>query len=159
MIMTTAALSTRALLDHHEIVDALYRFAAGQDLEDEQLFLSAFSADAVLDFTQPASRFGVEQPPMVGITQIAQVMTILRDLQTTHTVTNPRVAVDGDSATMSALVEAQHVKADDPRAHLLLKNFYDLRLSRHGQQWRIDEMTIRTLWHHGDPAVLFGPAG
>ena len=59
------------LRDTQEVVDALYRFGAGQDLRDTELFLSAFSPDAVLDFTQPASRFGATVPVMHGREMIA----------------------------------------------------------------------------------------
>jgi SnoaL-like domain len=37
-----------------EIADALYRYATGMDLHDRALFESAFSSDAMLDFTSPA---------------------------------------------------------------------------------------------------------
>ena len=42
--------------DRAEIIDALYRFGAGQDLRDRALFDSAFSRRAKLDFTGPAKR-------------------------------------------------------------------------------------------------------
>lgn len=59
-------------------------------------------------------------------------------------------------AQLSALVEAQHVTKAEPRRHLLLKNTYDVELSRDGGRWVIDHMVIRNVWHDGDPAVLFG---
>jgi hypothetical protein len=48
------------------VVDALYRFAAGQDLRDEELFRSAWTSDGELDFVQPARKLGVELPPFRG---------------------------------------------------------------------------------------------
>ena len=39
------------LLDRTEVVDALHRFAAGQDHKDRELFRSAFAPHATLDFT------------------------------------------------------------------------------------------------------------
>ncbi len=90
------------LRDTQEVVDALYRFGAGQDLRDTELFLSAFSPDAVLDFTQPASRFGAAVPVMHGREMIAGILTTLEPLATTHTVTNPRVVLEGDRAPVGA---------------------------------------------------------
>ncbi|HEX6422095.1 MAG TPA: nuclear transport factor 2 family protein [Acidimicrobiales bacterium] len=163
MTMTTdsTALATevRALRDTQQVVDALYRFGAGQDLKDRELFLSAFAPGAVLDFTQPAGRFGADIPVMPDRDTIAGILTTLAPLDTTHTVTNPRVEVDGDSATLFALVEAQHVTRAEPHRHLLLKNVYDVVLSRSAEGWVIDAMTIRNVWFDGDPSVLFGPAG
>ena len=71
-------------------------------------------------------------------------------------MTNTRVRVDGDRAELSCLVEAQHVRRDDPERHLLLKNTYDVALVRDGAAFVVERMTIRTLWSHGDPEVLFG---
>jgi ketosteroid isomerase-like protein len=156
--MTTLDLEAtiRELVDQRDALDALLRFGAGQDLRDEALFRSAFADDAVLDFTQPAERFGATVPPMKGIEEIARILTTLEPLHTTHTVTNPRVEVDGDTAQLFALVEAQHVRRDDPQRHLLLKNVYWVELSRAGARWVIDAMTIDNVWYDGDPAVLFG---
>ena len=146
----------RELVDQRDALDALYRFGAGQDLADEALFRSAFADDAVLDFTQPAETFGATIPAMKGIEEIAGILTTLKPLRTTHTVTNPRTDLHGDTAQLFALVEAQHVRRDDLSRHLLLKNVYWVDLSRAGSQWVIDLMTIQTVWHDGDPTVLFG---
>jgi hypothetical protein len=147
------------LHDTHEVVDALYRFAAGQDHRDAALFLSAFAPDATLDFTQPAERHGGEVPVMVGRDAIAGILDVLRPLVTSHTVTNPRVTVSGNRATLSALVAAQHVDRADPHRRLLLENAYDVTLVRDGERFVITSMTIRTLWSDGDPSVLFGGSG
>jgi hypothetical protein len=156
--VTTTDLETavRELADQRDILDALLRFGAGQDLQDEELFRSAFAEDAILDFSQPAETFGATITPMKGIEEIAVIMTTLEPLRTTHTVTNPRIDVTGDTAQLFALVEAQHVRRDDPTRHLLLKNVYWVDLSRTGSRWVIDVMTIHNVWHDGDPTVLFG---
>ncbi len=146
----------RELVDQRDALDALLRFGAGQDLRDESLFRSAFADDAVLDFSQPAERFGAVIAPMKGIEEIARILATLAPLHTTHTVTNPRIEVDGDQARLFALVEAQHVRRDDPTRHLLLKNVYWVDLSRAERRWVIDSMTIDNIWYDGDGAVLFG---
>ena len=95
------------LRDTNAVVDALYRFAAGQDLKDPDLFRSAFAPNATLDFSQPAQRFGADIPVMPNRTAIEGILTTLEPLVTSHTVTNPRVQLDGDRAQLAALVEAQ----------------------------------------------------
>ena len=143
--------------DQLAIVDALYRFGAGQDLRDRALFESAFGEEATLDFTQPARRFGFDIPVFIGRRGIADaVFGAIDALDTTHTVTNPRVtAFDGNHVTLFALVEAQHLPREDHGRHLLLKNLYWVTLARHGAQWRIDGMRIELRWFDGDPQVLF----
>jgi hypothetical protein len=148
--------ASRSQRDTTEAIDALYRFGAGQDMKDEPLFLSAFAPDATLDFTHPARHFGGEVPVFVGRDAIREILPTLEPLVTTHTVTNPRVTLDGDRATLWCLVEAQHVDRQAPARHLLLKNRYDVDLVRDGDRFVITSMTIHTMWSDGDPSVLFG---
>lgn len=143
--------------DRTAAIDALYRFAAGQDDRDVAVLLSAFTDDATLDFTQPAARFGATGPVFRGVDEILGILGIIEPLVTSHVVTNPQVTVDGDTATMRALVAAQHVRRDDPARRLLLQNVYDIELRRDGEAFRISTMVIRTLWSDGDPTVLFTP--
>jgi hypothetical protein len=145
------------LKDQLGIADALYRFAAGQDDKDTDTFLSAFTNDAVLDFSHPAQLFGVELPPMDGLAAIATIPDVLAELRTTHTVTNVRTVIDGDLARGQALVEAQHVRKEPSEGFLLLKNTYDIEAVRDAAlgTWHIRKMVIRNVWHRGDPAVLF----
>jgi len=146
----------RSLEDRAQIVDALYRFGAGQDLDDRALFESAFTESASLDFTGPAARLGASMPVMRGRRRIADlVMTTMTKLDTTHTVTNPRVTLRGNRAELFALVEAQHIPKEDPRTHLLLKNFYKVSLVRQNGKWLIDKLKIDNVWYTGEPAVLF----
>ncbi|MFC5742187.1 nuclear transport factor 2 family protein [Dyella tabacisoli] len=146
-----------ALSDRTEIIDALYRFGAGQDLRDRALFESAFAANATLDFTGPAQRLGVTIPVFEGRQAIADtIFAAIGGLDTTHTVTNPRLtAYDGERATLFALVEAQHLPRNDHSRHLLLKNIYVVELSKHGDQWLVEHMKIDVVWLTGDPSVLF----
>lgn len=145
-----------SIADSLQAIDALYRFAAGQDLRDKELFRSAWTADAELDFVQPARRLGVDLPPFRGRDNITEsIMGSTAALTTTHTVTNPRVALDGDRATLFALVEAQHLPRADHGRHLLLKNIYWCDLAREQGVWRIRRMRIENAWMDGDSRVLF----
>ncbi|NUW38422.1 nuclear transport factor 2 family protein [Nonomuraea sp. SMC257] len=148
----------RELRDHAEIVDALHRFGLGQDLKDEELFASAFAADAELDFRPAAAKWGGRPPLMRGRDAIVStILALFGDrVDTTHQVTNPRVAVDGDTARLTALVEAQHLLAADHATFALLKNPYDVELVRDGEGWAVRRMTIDNTWYTGDPVAIFG---
>jgi hypothetical protein len=138
------------------ILDALYRFGAGQDTRNKALFASAFSEHAQLDFVQPAALLGVTLPIMQGRDNIADaIMGTLEPLATTHTVTNPRISVQGNTANLWALVEAQHVLRAAPERQLLLKNIYNVALTRSADTWRITLMKIDMVWKQGDRSVLF----
>jgi hypothetical protein len=135
--------------------ETLYRFAAGIDLKDDDLLASAFAADAVSDFRPAAAKAGFEYPVLQGRENIVAALSgSLKSLETTHSVSNPRVIVDGDLARLDALVEAQHVPAADPSRHYLMKNRYDVELVRQDDAWVIQRVTIDNVWRSGDPAVL-----
>src|SRR5688572_5943249 len=142
--------------DRAEIVDALYRFAAGQDLRDRALFDSAFSMRAKLDFTGPARRLGAAIPVFEGRQAIGDaVFAAIDRLDTTHTVTNPRVTqYDGKHARLSALVEAQHLAREDHGRRLLLKNIYNVTLAEVNDAWLIESLRIDNVWMDGDPSLL-----
>jgi hypothetical protein len=143
-------------VDIAQAVDAVYRFAAGQDLGDRDLYETAFAADAVLDFREPAARFGVEVPLMEGReTIMAVAFPATAGLITTHTVTNPRLTPTQDGGDLYALVEAQHVDPDAPERRLLLKNHYHVAVVAEAPGARIARLTIVNAWSAGDPAVLF----
>jgi SnoaL-like protein len=145
----------REIADRHEIVDALHRFAFGRDLGDHDLFRSAFTPDAEFDFRPAATKCGLEVPLMTGIDMIAGIVLDPR-LHTTHTVGNCRVELDVDTARLTALVEAQHLPADDHSRHALLKNVYAVELVRDGERWLMSKVHIDNIWFTGDPQVIVG---
>jgi hypothetical protein len=149
------------LRDQWEIVDVLYRFGLGQDLrydhEARSLFESAFAEDAVLDFRPAARKCGLDIPLMRGRRMIADtILNPATKIHTTHVVSNPRIRVDGDSGRLTALVEAQHLPADDHSRHLLLKNIYEAEVVRDGLRWVMSSVVIENLWFTGDPLVILG---
>jgi septum formation inhibitor-activating ATPase MinD len=146
-----------AAADKLAVVEALYRFAAGIDLRDKDLLASALADDAVSDFRPAAAKAGFEYPVLEGKgTIVAALSGALSQLDTTHSVSNPRVSIDGDTAKLEALVEAQHVPRNDPSRHYLMKNRYDVDLIRQGNAWVIRRNTVDNVWRSGDPSVLAG---
>lgn len=139
------------------VVDALYRFAAGIDLRDKVLLASALAENAVSDFRPAAAKGGFEYPVIEGRDTIAAALAnSLSQLDTTHSVSNPRVTLNGDSAHLDALVEAQHVLRTDPSRHYLMTNRYSVELVRQGEAWFIARNTVDNVWRSGDPTVLAG---
>lgn len=155
---TDTAAVVAELRDRTEITDALYRFGLGQDLKDKELLASAFAADAELDFRPAVAKWGARLPLMTGRDTI--VTTILGmftgRVDTTHHVTNLRITIDGDTARLTALVEAQHLLTADPTQHALLKNPYDVELVRDRDRWVIRRLVIDNTWFVGEPTAIFG---
>lgn len=143
------------MADKSAVIEVLYRFAAGIDLRDPVLLASTFAVDAISDFRPAAAKAGFDYPVIEGREVIVGALSgSLVSLDTTHTVSNPRVSIQGDSARLDALVEAQHVPRSDPSAHYLMKNRYDVELSRQENGWVIQRVTVDNVWRDGDPAVL-----
>ena len=141
--------------DKLAVIDAMYRFAAGIDLRDGQLLASSLAENAVSDFRPAAAKAGFEYPVIEGRDVIVSALsTSLSSLDTTHSVTNARVTIDGDTACLEALVEAQHVPRSDSTRHYLMKNRYDVELVRNGEVWVIQRTTVDNIWRSGDPTVL-----
>lgn len=139
------------------VTDALYRFAAGFDLRDRGLLASAFAEEAVSDFRPAGKKAGFDYPVLEGRdTIVTALLSSLAALDTSHSVSNPRVFLNGDLAILDALVEAQHVPHTDHSRHYLMKNRYDAELMRKGEIWVILRVTIDNIWRTGDPTVLAG---
>jgi len=141
--------------DQFAVIDTLIRFAAGVDLKDPALLASSFAEHAVSDFRPAAAKAGFSYPVLEGRANIVSTLTAALDaLDTTHSVSNPRATIDGNTARLDALVEAQHVPRSDPARHYLMKNRYDVALVRHGDGWLIERVTVDNVWRTGDPSVL-----
>lgn len=153
--MTMSPSLNNEAADKLAVIDALYRFAAGIDLRDKSLLSSALAENAVSDFRPAAAKAGFEYPVIEGREVIVDALTTsLAKLDTTHSVTNPRVTIDGDTARLDALVEAQHVSQDDHTRSYLMKNRYDVELARKGDGWVITRNTVDNVWRSGDISVL-----
>ena len=143
--------------DQLAVAQALYQYAAGIDLRDSALLASALTHDAVSDFGLAAAKVGFEYPVLQGRDSIVQaLMTSLSPFDTTHSVNNPRVAIDGDKAVLDALVEAQHVLKTDHARHYLMKNRYDVWLVKQEETWLIQHIIVDNVWRAGDPSVMAG---
>lgn len=148
----------RELADRAECIDALYRFGLGQDLSDRDLFASSFASDAELDFRPTAAKWGAQVPLMTGRDSIVEtILTMFADrIDTTHVVTNPRVRIDGDTARLTAIVQAQHLLQKDHDQYALLTNRYDVELVRDGRRWLMRRILIENVWYIGEPTAIFG---
>ena len=143
--------------DRLESTDALYRFGAAIDLNSEALFVSALVPDAIVDMTPGNKLWGLELPVFQGRDTVIQAFRhSVGLLDTTHVVTNPRIEINGDTAKLYALVEAQHLPPGDHSRHCLMKNQYDVSLIRDGDRWLITHMVVDGVWFTGETKILMG---
>lgn len=144
-------------VDKSAVVEALHRFCTGIDRRDWTLFASAIAENVVSDFGPASAKAGFEYPVIEGRENLISALSgSLSPFDTTHSVSNPLVTLDGDTARLDALVEAQHVLISDPARHYLMKNRYDVELARRGDVWVITRNTVDNVWRSGDVRVMSG---
>jgi ketosteroid isomerase-like protein len=159
-IDTSAALAR--LLDRAAITDTLHRYAAGLDLNDADLLTSSLTEDAVVDLGPAMRRIGYEFPALAPRqTVVDTLIGAVGPLDSSHSISNIRITVDGDHATVLAYAQAQHFKpgsGSDPAEtrHALMMNRYTASLVRDGEQWRIRHLDIANAWFEGDALMLLG---
>jgi hypothetical protein len=161
--MTTASLADNAvqtIVDRAEITDALYRYTAGLDHGDAELLASSLTHDATVDLTPATAKIGLEfpvlQPREVVVGALAGAVG---PLDTSHSITNVRIEISGDTATARCNAQAQHYlpgegPQPDKTRHALMMNRYQAEMIRDGRRWLIHHLIIDNAWFDGDPAVL-----
>lgn len=145
--------------DRYEIADALHRFAFGLDHGDADSLASAFAQDCVLDFRPVGRKLGLDFPVLTGRQAILDTLIpFLGPLDTTHTASNLQIEISGDTATLYGYVMSQHFMPREGSRrgseNALLMNRYDCELTRDGQKWRFNRVTIDNAWLQGDAEIL-----
>ncbi|MFJ5218879.1 nuclear transport factor 2 family protein [Streptomyces sp. NPDC088354] len=160
---TTTAAAIGLLQDRAAIADAMHRFAAGLDLADADLLTSSLTEDAVVDVTPATDKIGLEFP-VLGPREmvVGALMAGVGPLDTSHSLSNLRIDVTADTATVRCNAQVMHFppgEGPDPARtrHALLMNRYTAALVRHSGTWRIKHLLGELAWFQGDPAVLGSP--
>jgi hypothetical protein len=160
MTITTGLIDTGSPTDRLAVIDALHRYAAGLDGNDTEMLHSALTEDAVVDLTRAVTKLGMEFPVLEPReVVVSTLLAAVGPLDTSHSLSNLRVQVDGDGAVVRCYAQAQHFlpgEGPDPAKvrHALMMNRYDVWLRRDGSEWRIARLSIDLVWFDGDPAVL-----
>jgi hypothetical protein len=152
--------AVREITDRAEITDALYRYAAGLDSGDATLLESALTDDAVVDLTAATAKLGLDFPALTPREVVVSALTAaVGPLDTSHSITNIRVDITGDTASVRCYAQANHyLPGEGPRPdrtrHALMMNRYTADMTRDGEHWRIRRLLIDCAWFDGDPSVL-----
>jgi hypothetical protein len=133
------------LTDREELVELLARYASIADTRDfDELPKTVFTDRVLVDFESvgsgPASE--VERDAFMQ-----QLRAFFADWQATHhSITNHRVRVDGDTASIRAHIHAQHwlppEKAPQLHNRWLVVGFYDNEAVRTPDGWRLSKVRL-----------------
>ncbi len=126
------------IVDRFEIIDIFNRYAIGVDTRDEEVYLSCFTDDLLVNVTGES----VENTAK-GWTE--QAFTALSNFEKTqHIITNHSVEINGDTATAHAYLQALHFTKDNTFS---VWGHYSHKLTRTPEGWRINSLTLVTDWH------------
>ena len=116
--------------DIQDISDVLVRYATGIDRRDWPLFRTVFTDDCQLDYGE----IGTWQ----GVDAVTDFMVAAHEMagHTMHRITNQAVAVDGDTATARAYVDAL-IMAQDNKSGVNAAGYYDDEFVRTDEGWRL----------------------
>jgi 3-phenylpropionate/cinnamic acid dioxygenase small subunit len=139
------------LQDKQEITELCYRYGMAVDNRDWALLATCFTPDA--------EAFYEGLPPCPNYQAIedtcSAALTPLTGSQ--HLIGNVLVDVDGDTASSTCYLQAQHVKAGTDGGDLFIfAGRYRDKLVRTEAGWRITERRLDAMWTDGNPAVLGG---
>jgi hypothetical protein len=153
--MTTpgeAALLERlsALEDRQEITDLLYRYSSAIDERDWDLLRTCFVAEGTADYRE----FGAATAGVESVVEMCD--RVLSGLDASHhMIGNPRITLEGDRATSSCYVQAQHFLASKMGANTLMAGGrYEDELVRTEDGWRIRSRVMFTTWTTGNVGVF-----
>ncbi len=147
----------QSLRDREDLRDAVLKFATAVDTIDMDLYRSAFADECEYDL----SDFNGQAPVTVKAADwAAGIEPFLRGFDATqHVLSNFVFDIAGDRATVTAYVQAEHVRVNDKGdGSVTLGGFYNFGLKRTAHGWRIDRFKLTASWHRGNQG-LYALAG
>jgi ketosteroid isomerase-like protein len=142
------------LADRRAIDDVLYRYAHALDSRDWDLLRTCFTEDAVADYLELG---GVNEGREAIVSLCDSVLSGLDASQ--HLIGTPQAQVNGNTATATCYLQAQHVFKGAPGGdHYLVGGTYVDRLVRTNDGWRIEHRELNGVWFDGNPDVFTAAA-
>jgi hypothetical protein len=142
--------------DLEQLNDVRYRYAEGIDHLDWDLYRSVFCNELDVAMMTTAT----EPVPAFRRTSadrwVARVATLVSGLAATqHVMFNGRAVVDGDTATLTTSMQAEHfLDLEHPDSWYTIGGYYTDGLRRVDDEWRIASLRLTLFWHRGNPDVL-----
>ena len=135
------------MADREDIIDLAVGYAWLLDTKQVDSLRDVFTPDAT------AMLRGVECD---GVDQIIARIggSILRLNHTQHFISNHQIVVDGDRATHRCQLQSQHVRAGVTGGdNFIVGGYYEDRVVRTADGWRIAHRLKQPTWTEGNPAV------
>jgi hypothetical protein len=130
-----------------------YAFAQGIDTRDWRLLESQFTDPFELDYSSHRAGSTGNITPQDWVAHARRRFETMSATQ--HTMTNPRVTVDGGTARCRMYVEAWHVaEIDGATSWCTIGGEYRNQFVRVDGRWLISHLELERRWTIGDPRLL-----
>jgi hypothetical protein len=144
------------LVDRALIVETVYLYATAVDGRDWDLFRSIFTDVVDVDFSsffEGAEPGWVTTPADTWVKSAREPFGALDATQ--HSMSNPRVTVEGDRATCVMYVQAEHLRTvGDRQVAYTVGGFYTDTLVRTPAGWRLHQVRLTVRWERGDKRIM-----
>ena len=139
--------------DYNQIVNRRYDYALGIDTRDFDLLRSIFTENITMDFEDYS---GQPVATMKADDWVAGCKVLFTGLDATqHVMTNPRVDIQGDRATLKMYMKAEHFLMNDQgNADFALGGYYTDELIRDNGEWLISAVTLKLFWNRGNRHIM-----
>ena len=141
------------------IAETIYLYAIGIDTKDFDLYGSIFADQVNIDFS---SYEGSSVPETTVLTRdqwVSRVRPLFTGLAATqHSMTNPVVNIDGDTASCRMYMQAHHVfEPEKEDSWFTIGGDYDDTLTRDAESpsgWKLTGVKLTVLWRKGQESIM-----
>ena len=141
------------------IAETIYLYAIGIDTKDFDLYGSIFADQVNIDFS---SYEGSSVPETTVLTRdqwVSRVRPLFTGLAATqHSMTNPVVTIDGDTASCRMYMQAHHVfEPEKEDSWFTIGGYYDdtlLRDAKSPSGWNLTGVKLTVLWRKGQESIM-----
>jgi 3-phenylpropionate/cinnamic acid dioxygenase small subunit len=136
-----------------DVAEVVYAYATGIDTRDWRLYRSIFTDEVEIDFS---SWDGNAARRLRADDWVAGVQPLFHGLDATqHSMSNPRVAIDGESATCVMYMQAAHfLRNNEGDAEFTIGGYYTDQLVKTPAGWRLCGVKLTVLWSRGNKHIM-----
>jgi len=136
-----------------DVAEVVYAYATGIDTRDWRPYRSIFADEVEIDFS---SWDGNAARRLRADDWVAGVQPLFHGLDATqHSMSNPRVTIDGESATCVMYMQAAHfLRNNEGDAEFTIGGYYTDQLVKTPAGWRLCGVKLTVLWSRGNKHIM-----
>lgn len=146
--------AVQRLIDESDLRDLIHRYAYGLDHQDWDLWRSVFTEEVIFDMSDFS---GVPSPdPVPIIAPIKSMTRMFAELECTqHFMGSHRYDINGDKATITAHMRAEHWLTNDLGGDkYTMFGTYTDECIRTEEGWKVWSVTLRMMRQEGNKYVM-----